>query len=288
VSPGLYAILPSMQGQVAPYDILQYQNSTLTAGQSVYLSGGGGVAAGFYPLLPARYALLPGALLISVAPGYANMPTGAVATATNGDPVVSGYFSFGSTGLGGNQTEGFLIEPGSYAHQLADYQNNSASTFFGAAATAAGLPAPVLPADAGALQIEASALLAAAGTVNAAGASGGSNGLVSVASPTAITITAPGTPAPTVPAGVALGADVLASWKPGEVLLGGVYTDPGTINVVTGSVSVESGATLSAAEVVLTAANSISVASGASVTSTSAGASAAVPGLAPKTLTLSG
>ncbi len=288
VSPGLYAILPSMQGQVAPFDVLQYQNSSLTAGQSVYLSGGGGVVAGFYPLLPARYALLPGALLISVAPGYANMPTGAVATATNGDPVVSGYFSFASTGLGGNQTEGFLVEPGSYAHQLADYQNNSAATFFAAAATAAGLPAPVLPADAGALQIQASALLAAAGTVNAAGASGGANGLVAIASPTSITITAPGTPAPAAPAGVALGSDVLASWKPGQVLLGGVYTDPNTIDVVTGTISVDSGAALSAGEVVLTAGNGITVASGASVTSTSAGAATAVAGLAPKTLTLAG
>jgi filamentous hemagglutinin len=288
VSPGLYAILPSTAGQFAPYDPLQYENSTLAPGQSVYLSGGSGIAAGFYPLLPARYALLPGAMLVSVAPGYTNLPSGATATAADGAPIVSGYFTFGSTALGANQTQGFLVEPGSYAHLLADYQDNVASNFFATAATRAGLPAPVLPADAGALVIQTLTLLVAGGSVDAAGASGGRGGLVELATPTSITITASGATTPPTAGVVSIGADVLDSWQPGQVLLGGLYSDPNTIEVVTGSIAVESGAALTASEIALVASGSIGIAAGGSVQSVSAGAASPVAGLKPMTLSLTG
>jgi filamentous hemagglutinin family protein len=306
VSPGLYAVLPSLAGQFAPYDVLQYANSSLQPGQSVYLSGGGGIAAGFYPLLPARYGLLPGAFLVSVASGYANLPTGTVATAANGAPIVAGYFSFGNTGIGGNETQGFVIEPGSFSHQLADYQNNYASSFFPASATAAGQPAPVTPADAGALDIETSALLAASGSVIASGAKGGQGGLVEIASPNAIVVSAPGVASAGSSGTVVVDAATLESWNPGQILLGGVYvpgasptvttsaggastaTNPATVNVVSNSVIFEPGATLTASEIVLVAANGIALGSGAAIESTSANAATPLTGLPVRPVSLTG
>ena len=68
-TPGLYAILPSLRDGFAPFDPQEYPGSDLKPGESIYLSGGNGLAAGFYPLLPARYALLPGAMLVSAVAG---------------------------------------------------------------------------------------------------------------------------------------------------------------------------------------------------------------------------
>ncbi|MBS0375210.1 MAG: filamentous hemagglutinin family protein [Proteobacteria bacterium] len=286
VSPGLYAILPSTLGQYAPYDPLQYQNSTLAPGSSVYLSGGGGLAAGYYPLLPARYALLPGAVLVSVAPGYTNMPIGTVAAAADGAPIVSGYLSFGNTGLGSGTTAGFVIEPGSYAHQLASYQDSLASAFF-ATASAAGAARPVLPADAGSVAIQTGSLSAAPGAVNLAAATGGRGGLFELATPGAIEIGAGGASAGAPSGTVRLGADVLASWQPGTIVLGGTLGAGDVLTVTSTGVTVDAGATVSADEVLLAANGGVHVAGG-TVRSTSASAAAPSDHGAPRTITLAG
>src|SRR5262249_54398222 len=58
-----------------------YVNNTLSVGDSIYLSGGSGLPAGTYTLLPARYALMSGAYLVTpqsgAAVGSVSLPTGA-------------------------------------------------------------------------------------------------------------------------------------------------------------------------------------------------------------------
>ena len=64
-----YAILPSLGSGWAPHDAAIYADDAngLRAGDAITLLGGiDGVPAGTYSLLPARYALLPGALLVKV------------------------------------------------------------------------------------------------------------------------------------------------------------------------------------------------------------------------------
>src|SRR6202008_1412728 len=72
---------------------------------------------------------------------------------------------------------GFAVYPGAYANQLAEYDQHSASDYFGAAATAAGAPRPTLPADAGTLSFTvtnaATNTLALAAQGRTAAASGG-------------------------------------------------------------------------------------------------------------------
>jgi filamentous hemagglutinin family protein len=266
-TPGLYAILPSLRGQFAPYDPLTFFDSGITPGQSIYLSGGAGLPAGFYPLLPARYALLPGAFLVSPQSGFADLRPGTTATATNGAPVIAGYMSFGTTGLGGQRFSGFALQPGSYAFGLADYTNVAASDFFAQQAAAAKLPRPVLPADAGTLIVAAQVSLAASGSVVGKGAAGGEGALVEVSGPSiqvdpGIAQVAAGT--------LQLSAAELSSWDPSRVLLGGTYTGAGRVTVSSNDVSVAPGAALHFDEVVIVANDGITVGAGASVESNSA------------------
>ncbi len=67
-SAGTYAILPGFTSSFAPYDAQSQGGVTLAPGAGVRLATGIaslGLAAGDYVLLPARYALLPGAFLVT-------------------------------------------------------------------------------------------------------------------------------------------------------------------------------------------------------------------------------
>ena len=68
----VFAILPNYTYDFAPYDTEMAQatakaGTQLTAGDQVYIDSANGIwlAAGKYTLLPARYAVLPGAVLVS-------------------------------------------------------------------------------------------------------------------------------------------------------------------------------------------------------------------------------
>jgi filamentous hemagglutinin len=281
--PGLYAIMPSTRGQASPQDPQNSTSSTITSGQSVYLSGGGGLAAGFYPLLPARYALEPGAFLIQAEPQLQSTTTGSLGALADGTPVIAGYMSYGSTGL--HQTPGytgFAVYPGSYANQLAQYDQHSASSFFSAVALAAGKVRPTLPADAGTFSLTVTNApkntLDLAGQVRSAAASGGLGAPIEISANDLVI----GTPTGASPAdAVSISGSVVAGWQPGSLLLGGAASADGTkINVVSNTVTVGAGTTLTAGQIALVANQSIDVQSGATLQSTSA-ASGTAPATAP-------
>jgi filamentous hemagglutinin family protein len=277
--PGLYAILPSTRGQAAPQDLLYAQAQTIGTDQSVYLSGGAGLAAGYYPLLPARYALVPGAYLIQVQPSMVSTTAGSLGTLPDGTPVVAGYLSYGSTGL--HQTPGytgFAIYPGSYGNQLAEYDVTTASTFFSAAASLAGKPRPNLPADAGTLSILVGSAFQASGAVDTAAAKGGLAASIEISANDLVVGTATG---PVPQDAVTLSSALLASWQPGSLLLGGSSADGSSITVGADSVTIGSGATLTADQIVLVANHSVDVQNGATVRTTSA-ATGSAPANAPE------
>jgi filamentous hemagglutinin len=266
---GLYAIVPSMMGQYAPFDPVTWAGSSLAPGTSVYLSGGGGIAAGVYPLLPARYALLPGAQLVQVESGYQNIVPGQGASLPNGTPVVAGYLTFGNTGNHPADYTAFAIWPTGYAHTIAGYQDSVASTFFAPAATA-GLSA--LPADAGRLSISVGAGLHAAGDVLTAAASTGHSAEIDI-SASALDVTAQA--ANPLPGAVDLPASVIQGWNPGTLILGGRPSpDESSIAVSADTVTIGAGVQLSADQIVLVANSSIDLQAGATLMSTSATKSA--------------
>ncbi len=272
---GLYAILPSTRGQYAAYDLQEFTGSNVTTGASIYLTGVPGLSAGYYPLLPARYALLPGAYLVQAEPGFTSLTPGRIGTLTDGTAVVAGYTSFGNTGL---QTSsgytGFAVRPGTYGQSLAAYKISNASTYFAAVAANAGTTA-ILPADAGTLIIEAGSALSAQGSVRSSAGLGGTAATIEIsASDLAVT---PSTQA-NAATGVSIGASVLQSWGAGDLILGGELSPDGSLNVTANTVTIGAGAAFSAGQVLAVADQSIEVQSGAVVASTSG-----LSGMAPKT-----
>jgi len=289
---GYYAILPSMRGQSAAYDLQEFSASNVSAGQSVYLSGVAGLLpAGVYPLLPARDALLPGALLIQVASGYQSPTPGTIGATATGAPVVAGYLSFGNSGL--RQTgdySGFVVYPNGYAQTLAQYTISDASSYFPAAAASAGQTTAVdVPADAGILQIAVGNSLSLLGKVNAAAASGGSAALVDISttSPTDLTVTASAQPG--AAGGISIAAPVVQSWNAGNLIIGGQLSPDGSsINVTANIVTIDQGAQLSAGQVLAVANQAIDVQADATVASSSGLTGSALKKLptgAPVTLT---
>lgn len=80
-STEVFAILPSISGY-APFDPKSFPDSGLKTGDSIYISAGSGLEAGYYTLLPARYALLDGAYLVTP---LANSHTGLRVDAGNSE-----------------------------------------------------------------------------------------------------------------------------------------------------------------------------------------------------------
>ena len=287
-------MLPSLLGQTAPYDPMMWAGSNIAPNESVYLSGGGGLAAGVYPLLPARYALLPGAFLISVASGYQDLTPGTTFLASNSFPIVSGHFTYGGTGIGDTRTSGFLIEPGSYANQLADYTSTLASTFFPPGAGTTTQPTvgvSPLPADAGTLIVSVQSGFDALGKVNGGAASGGEGATVEISAPAIVIDPSVSAAGSAVSGQVHLASGVLDGWDAGRLWIGAQTGANGSVEVTASSVSVTAGSVLSADEVALAATGNVQVDAGASIVTTSASLATATPLSAtasPTTLALTG
>ena len=282
---GLYAILPSQRGQAAPYDPEESGSGIYNETQTVYLTGGAGLPAGYYALLPPRYALAPGAMLVQVEPSYASAVGGKIGALADGTPVVAGYISAGTTGLhvasspgtGLTEYEGFAIYPGSYGQQLAAYNISDASSYFTAAATEAGTGPVATTADAGSLTFSVVQSLNNSfdlqGSVLTAAAAGGRGAVVNISAPnleiTCGSVCSAGT-SPTAAGVISVSGSVLQSWNASELTLGGTSTvDGSSIGVTANNVTVDSGVDLTADQILLVAQQSIDVKSGASLSSTS-------------------
>lgn len=159
-----YALLPMLQGEFAPYDAGEFPASGLEAGDSVYLSAGSGVPAGVYALLPAHYALLPGAFLVTPQSDADVVPT-TPTRAFNGAQVVAGYRLSAGTQIRDSSWSRFIVEPGSAARARSQYTVSRASEFFPAQAATRQRVALNLPADAGSVTLAAQTELSLRGAI---------------------------------------------------------------------------------------------------------------------------
>jgi filamentous hemagglutinin len=279
-SSSSFAIVPGYQAAFAPYySSTDYVNGNLAVGEQVYLNASNGLPAGVYTLLPARYALLPGAFLITPESAASSLATVAQ---PNGSSVVSGY-EF--NGLNSGRTaqpllSSFIVDPPAVVAASAAYDVLSANTFLSQSAAAAGQTVPQLPKDAGQLILAATQTLNIAGTVNSQPGNGGLGGLVDIASPSAILISGPNTDLATVPGSTlvlsssglsAFGADTLLIGGYSQAANGGysvvVTTNSLTVDNAGASVSID-GQTLnglSAPDIVLVSNETLTLAPGAEV-----------------------
>lgn len=284
----VYAILPGAQSPVAAYDPVFAQTlqpstnpngsaSTTTksigvgsaalnsaVGESVYLSGVPGLPAGFYTLLPAKYATLPGAYRVTVSSDTGAVTPGASQTLPDGTVAVAGYLGNALDGSRSTTPTLFDVQSGAVWQQYSQYTLTSANSFFPPLAASAGNVTPPLPMDGGQLVLAATQGLTLGATLKTAAAAGGAPAEVDIASQ-AIQIVGNGEAA--LPGYLQISADQLDALDAGSLLIGGKRTQTSsgiTIDPIATSVVVSNDAAdpLTGPEVILVSANTLQVDSG--------------------------
>ena len=264
----LFAVIPSMRGQSGAYDPMEFAGAGIGAGDTVYLGGSALLAAGVYPLLPARYALLPGAVLVEARPEFANMAATSHSALSDGTTVVAGRRTFLSTGIGDDVYSGFAIRDGSYGRQLATYTDYKASTFFPARADRLELARAAIPADAAALSLNTGSHLDARGAVQTGGATGGLGATLNL---TAAKLEITGSGAGVDADAVQVDSSAIERWNPARLTLGARLSNDGTsMQVVSDSVRIDAGVSLVHDEIIVAANEGIQLDSGARIASRAA------------------
>lgn len=267
-----WAIFPANKNTFASFDPQYWQGSTVKAGDAVYISGAPGLAAGYYTLLPARYALLPGAVLVSSVTGFQDRVAGQKQTLANGSTLVSGHLA-AYTADGYKQTTragGFVIRPGSDANKLAQYNTTTASTFFKNNTKAQQTK------DAGRLSIAASNSLVLNGILASIPTQGGKGAELDIAAPKLLVVDeGQATGQVTLDGQTYLAVDesTLANFNVSSLLLGGTRSS-GKLDVTSIEVRIGNNASVSGPEVTLAATDKVSLDNGARVTGIGAGTTA--------------
>lgn len=272
--PQSYAVVPGYAFDYAPYAPFNagvadpgYVNTSLSVGDRIRIGPGAGLAAGDYTLLPARYALLPGASLVSVSSDAGRSPA-----RPDGSTIVSGYRfrTQGSSDVRPATAGSFEVLGSAQIGERAEYGQAFANTFFPEAAARLGLTANRVPADAGHVRVTGLNALRFEGFIAAGSPVGGLAGRVDLATRAGIVIGTSGTP---VAAGSSfLDATRLSSYGAGSLLVGGLRASTGgTVNVLTSSLTVSNaGAPLTAGEVLLVSTGLLELSPGAQVNSNGA------------------
>jgi filamentous hemagglutinin family protein len=264
-SSNSFAIIPGYLADYAPYGQFNsaagtpgYVNANLQVGDQVYLAPSKGFPAGSYTLLPARYALLPGAFLITPKAGTpVSNPV-----QPDGSSLVSGY-RFNAFDPPSSQPTYSLFEVASQAvvHQRAEYNNFSANQFVAQIALDHGVAVHRLPIDSGRLLFDATETMSILGSLSSQAPTGGRGGLVDVSSPVDILVAGPGVTG--TPNELVLDSSALSAFGAESLLIGGIRqtTADGTgVTVTTNNITVDNaGAPLIGPDVILVANQNLTV-----------------------------
>ncbi|HVQ67654.1 MAG TPA: filamentous hemagglutinin family protein [Bradyrhizobium sp.] len=220
--PGTYAIVPALNNTMSP-------NAGIGAGDRIWLDGGSGVAAGWYTLLPARYALLPGAYAIQLVSALQGKAVSAT-TLSDGSVIVSGHRANSLDGSRDRLWSGWRVMSGDVIRNYSEYNEAYANTFFASDAfkltqyrlTGQQIVTPRLPMDGGAVVFKATQDLILNGLLRSQAAAGGRGGLVDIAAEK-IAIVGEDQSAGTLRSDgyLVIGSAALSSFGAGSVLIGG-------------------------------------------------------------------
>ncbi len=268
VRPNQFAILPGADPAFAPFDPNESAGVNLRPGDTIWLGTGSGVPEGVYTLLPARYALLPGAYLVEAVGGYQDIRPGDSYATLAGASIVAGRRGVSGTNLFDSRTSGFRIRPGTNARVEARYDLSNANEFFTRAPE--DLVSTSLPRDAGTVTLLATASLALEGTLRAATGEGGRGATLEISAPS-LSIVGEGQSA--APGSLAVRASQLSALGAQRLLIGGRRTrgaDGETITAEASEVTVEEGVTIASPEIVLAANDALRVRGSATIDATGA------------------
>ena len=235
---------------------LGYVNGALVPGDRIYLAASDGLAAGIYTLLPARYAAMPGAFLVTPVGGNA----GQAGLQPDGSSVTPGY----RIGTGQPVVASFEVEPPAVVEKEAQYDTFSGTTFLGARSAAR------TPADSGELILQATKDMSLEGAVLSKPLDAESQGgVVEIGSPEDIFIAAEGQSSGAPQGDLVLDAGQLSAIGAQTLLIGGYATagvNGAAVTVETNDLTVGQNAALSGADIILVANDDLALEEGASVT----------------------
>jgi filamentous hemagglutinin family protein len=284
----VYAIVPGLSNNaVAAYDPIYsgdvangsyanlYQPSAV--GRAVYLTGAAGVPAGWYTLLPAQYALLPGGMRIVQDTTATGLPPQNGSVLRDGSVMTSGYYGTAGGLSASSNLVTFEVQTQATFSQYSNIALTSANTKFAAVAAANHTPTPRLPVDAGRLVIDPVLALQIDAPMLTSAGSGGRGAEADILGTRLDIVSAfGGAPADGV---VTLTADELSRLNAASLLIGGRRSANGdgstNLDITAQSIVVENDKAhpLTAPEVILAvdgAGSSINVRPGAAIVATGA------------------
>jgi filamentous hemagglutinin len=170
--PNTYALIPGMVGEYAGMDrnFTNESKGVVAFGQTIYITGVAGIPSGNYTLLPARYALVPGAFVVQRSD--ANLLRGQTTALQDGSMLTTGYMADLNTGAKDANWSTFRVingnvfrpADGTVSQAPSQYMLTNASTFFSNPLNTNGVDVKTTQ-DAGTLSLEAQKLTLAATVV---------------------------------------------------------------------------------------------------------------------------
>ena len=277
-----YAILPGYTAEYAPLSVYNtgvnaqvlggdpgLASSKIKLGDRIFLDSAPGLDAGTYTLLPRRYAILPGAFLVTPKSGgtFAKYSTG------EGNSYTSGCFvnAFNQPSQATGIRSLFEIASPAVIAGRAEYEVLGANEFITRAAGRLNVDAVQrLPMDSGSLSFQGNSALRLEGTVLAKAFAGGRGASVDVSSDAAIYIIGGSGSAPAGATAV-LNSDLLNSWGAESLLIGGLRrktSEVVSVDVRTSSVTLNNpGGELSSPEITLVSKAALTVTAGSAISS---------------------
>lgn len=259
-----FAIVPTYGSKWAAYDTIEMANFPYAIGDTIRFEAGSGLDPNMsYAVMPARYALLPGALLVTPQ-GYSTQPGLKIETAA-GSTVIAGKLGNAGSGVSDSLWSAYVVEPGSVALTRSEFNLYSASEFFTASGTR--------PQDAGRVLYDAISQLDIDGDILASVSGNGVGGRMDV---TAENITLVGAKSDAIE-GIQLVAGELEQLNVDSMLLGGTRSagaDGTSIAVNANTVTVAGDVDMTASELLLAAQQTVKVESAARINATRAGKTA--------------
>ncbi|MCW0182013.1 MAG: filamentous hemagglutinin family protein [Zavarzinia sp.] len=277
----VYAIVPGLsEATVAAYDPIYAADYDLASGSGVgkrvWLDAAPGLAAGWYTLLPARYALLPGGMRVVERTEATSVAAGTGLATPDGTLAVSGRYGDALSGTQSSTVHLFDVTPRETVLSQSRYTITEGNDYFADAATRDNATVPRRGIDAGRLVLDPTARLIIEAAVDARAEAGGRAAQIDIGG-SDILVTAGPVDGGASDGIVRLSADRLSAFGAGSLLIGGIRTDraDGTtaVQVTANSITIANDAAhpLSASDVVLIADDGISVRDGASILAAGSG-----------------
>lgn len=260
-----YAILPGYAGGVAPSDIQEAKGFNRSTGDSVYLSGVSGLADGVYTLLPAHYALLPGAFAVRLDTGVKSVMPGQSYDRQDGVRIAAGYLTDSRTNAPKDANwSGVEVLTNAQVRARSEFTLTRASDFFATGKNR--------PQDAGLLSIATTGISGGSmkldATYQLAAGAGGHGAALDISAQNLALVS--GTPSGIDPNATQLDVGRLNAMGASSLLVGGTRSTNGDITTLTmgaNAVTIANDAShaLTAAEIILAAKDTLTLKSGSLV-----------------------